>query len=183
MNKKCYASIWVLLIILWYSSAVAQIFDTRPGKIPDIGSARSSLGAYYNFGSETGLNITVSLWGYVRNPGRYVIPSGSNLIEFLSFGGGPTEGADLSEVKIIRRVLAPDSSFVERTYIYDVQQILERKPSDRTTRGSLPPILPGDTVIVPGSSPVHWMNVVSIIAQVIWAVTSIVSVIVTLTRK
>jgi hypothetical protein len=174
---------WGLSVLLCCGSASAQIFDTRPGKVGDIGTSRSSIGAYYNFGSETGLNITVSLWGYVRNPGRYVIPSGSNLIEFLSFGGGPTEGANLSEVKIIRKVVGPDSSFTERTYVYNVQQIMERTTADRTTRGSLPPILPGDTVIVEGSPPVQWMNVVSIIAQVIWAVTSIVSVIVTLTRK
>jgi hypothetical protein len=176
MKTKCHIVTFGLFLIFWHSPVLAQIFDTRPGKAPDLTNTQNSIGAYYNFGSETGLNITVSLWGYVRNPGRYVIPSNSNLIEFLSFGGGPTEGADLTEVKVIRKVVGSDSMFVERTYVYDIEQVIERKSSDRSTKGS-PPVLPGDTIIVTGSPPVGWVNIASVIAQAIWAITSVVSIV------
>jgi hypothetical protein len=176
-------SVLGLVLALSNSFAVSQIFDTRPGKAPDISTMRTSLGAYYNFGSETGLNITVSLWGYVRNPGRYVIPSGSNLVEFLSYAGGPSEGADLSEVKVYRKVLARDSTIVERTFTYDIEEILARTSVAKTREGGVPTMFPGDIVVVDGSTRGQWMNVVSIIVQVIWAVTSVITTIRVLSGK
>jgi len=36
------------------------------------------------------LSDTLSVWGDVRTPGRYLIPRGSTLAQFMQYAGGPT---------------------------------------------------------------------------------------------
>ncbi len=36
---------------------------------------------YYNYADKDKVNIEVSLWGYVKNPGRYLIPQGTKAID------------------------------------------------------------------------------------------------------
>ncbi|CUS80012.1 polysaccharide biosynthesis/export family protein [Candidatus Kryptonium thompsonii] len=100
--------------------------------------------AYYFVGKTGELTITVNLWGFVRNPGRYEVPSSTDLVQLISYGGGPLKEAKLKDVKIIRNV-REDSTIVEKVIKINVEKIIEDgEPS--------PILLPGDTVVVPGGS-------------------------------
>lgn len=128
----------ILLPLFFVSTSFAQIFES-PKIVTGGGSS-----AYYFVGKTGELTITVNLWGFVRNPGRYEVPSSTDLVQLISYGGGPLKEAKLKDVRIIRNV-REDSTIVEKVIKINVEKIIEDgDPS--------PILLPGDTVVVPGGS-------------------------------
>ncbi|MCX7762356.1 MAG: SLBB domain-containing protein [Candidatus Kryptonium sp.] len=128
----------LILFLIFVSTSFAQIFDS-PRIVTGGGSS-----AYYFVGKTGELTITVNLWGFVRNPGRYEVPSSTDLVQLISYGGGPLKEAKLKDVKIIRSV-REDTTIVEKVIKVNVEKIIENgEPS--------PLLLPGDTVVVPGGS-------------------------------
>ncbi|MDR6788454.1 polysaccharide export outer membrane protein [Sphingomonas sp. BE138] len=92
---------------------------------------------------KTPAGLQFSVLGKVRspgsfNPGRYV-----NVLEALSFAGGPAEFAQLGNVVIIRKT--PTGAQAIRVKLND---ILKGSVSD-VSNDSLPLVRGGDTVIVP----------------------------------
>ncbi len=112
---------------------------------PQTTTIGSSAPSYYYIGSGQGLTIAVNLWGFVKNPGRYEVPSSTDLVQLISFGGGPLEHAELDRVNIVRQVLHSDSTYGTEVIPVDLR--------DFQTKGKTTPLLlPGDTIIVPGST-------------------------------
>lgn len=66
---------------------------------------------YVHLGEGDELLINVQIWGQVKSPGLYSLPENSDIATLLSLAGGPTENADLSAVKIIRKGVEKDSLF------------------------------------------------------------------------
>jgi len=52
--------------------------------------------------TDPGLSVKVAVWGQVNRPGRYFLNGTSDLFELLSAAGGPTAGADLGRILLIR---------------------------------------------------------------------------------
>ncbi len=153
--------------------ASAQIFDNPTTSRPNIPiDFRQGGGAYYNFSLEGGISVTVGLWGYVRNPGQYVVPSSTDVVGLISYGGGPLETAALSEVKLIRREMKSDSSFVDRVMVIDIERVTETG-----NRKAIPTLLPGDVVVVPGSGYNQWTTILGIVAQIIIVISGVISII------
>jgi hypothetical protein len=129
----------IILLLFFASISFAQLFESGTRIVTGGGSS-----AYYFVGKTGELTITVNLWGFVRNPGRYEVPSSTDLVQLISYGGGPLKEAKLKDVKIIRNV-REDSTIVEKVIKVNVEKIIEDgEPS--------PILLPGDTVVVPGGS-------------------------------
>jgi ribosomal protein L18E len=129
----------IILLLFFASISFAQLFESGT-RIVTGGSSS----AYYFVGKTGELTITVNLWGFVRNPGRYEVPSSTDLVQLISYGGGPLKEAKLKDVKIIRNV-REDLTIVEKVIKVNVEKIIEDgEPS--------PILLPGDTVVVPGGS-------------------------------
>jgi hypothetical protein len=129
----------IILLLFFASISFAQLFESGTRIVTGGGSS-----AYYFVGKTGELTITVNLWGFVRNPGRYEVPSSTDLVQLISYGGGPLKEAKLKDVKIIRNV-REDSTIVEKVIKVNVEKIIEDgEPS--------PILLPGDTVVVPGAS-------------------------------
>ena len=55
-------------------------------------------GGFYNYGDNDKVNIDVNVWGYVKFPGKYLIPKGSTLQDLISYSGGPTTDSKLEEI-------------------------------------------------------------------------------------
>jgi hypothetical protein len=129
----------IILLLFFASISFAQLFESGTRIVTGGGSS-----AYYFVGKTGESTITVNLWGFVRNPGRYEVPSSTDLVQLISYGGGPLKEAKLKDVKIIRNV-REDSTIVEKVIKVNVEKIIEDgEPS--------PILLPGDTVVVPGGS-------------------------------
>ncbi len=129
----------VVLAITAGSSSAQGLFGNQ--NVP-IGSSAAS---YYYLGGKEGLTISVNLWGFVKNPGRYEVPSSTDLVQLISFGGGPLEHAQLDGVKIVRQIMQPDSSYNTEVIPVDLKNFQQ-------TGQKTPLLLPGDTIIVPGST-------------------------------
>jgi polysaccharide export outer membrane protein len=86
-----------------------------------------------------------SVVGKVRNPGTFTPGRYVNVLEALSFAGGPTEFAQLGNIIVIRKEGEGLSSFRVR-----LNDTLRGAPSEDnlSTRG-IPQVRGGDTVIVP----------------------------------
>lgn len=131
-------------------------------------------GSYYNFTSVTGCDLKVSVWGYVNNPGRYVVPCETNLIDLLSFCGGPLErGAEsfLYRVKIVRRGGVDNESEIARVYEVDVEKYLRLTEYPMSTNELN--LMPGDLIIVDGKEARG--DTILRIAQIVVAITSIIT--------
>lgn len=112
------------------------------------GQARRSSAAQYYLGDDDELLVPVNIWGFVRLPGQYFVPNNTDLISLLSFAGGPTEDAKISNIRMIRNDPKQGSSI----WKVDVKKYME------TGDERIIPILrPGDTIIVSGTT-FHWIS-------------------------
>ena len=71
----------------------AQNDDYQLGLSQDL--IRQNQGAYYDYSDPGGLNIKVSVWGYVKYPGRYIIPDRSNINDLISYSGGISDNSNI----------------------------------------------------------------------------------------
>lgn len=89
------------LIALFLIFSVQAIFSQDEDLI--IGkSTKNVMAAVYDLSNPNGINIEVNLWGFIRSPGRYIIPYNSTLLDLLTYSGGPLENSNLKEVRLIR---------------------------------------------------------------------------------
>ena len=136
-------------------------------------------GALYYLGEQDELLIKVNIWGFVQNPGQYMVPNGTDLISLISFAGGPREQAKLNKVKLIRNQALLASRYekgrgylamngdmqVEQSLSEDEQADLKeiksepkvyivdvKKYLETGDENLIPELRPGDTVVVEGST-------------------------------
>ncbi len=151
----------------------AQILDDGNSGA-NTGTLSNQGGSYYNFTGGGGSLLEVSVWGYVRNPGRYNVPFETNLIELLSYCGGPIDrGAEtfLYRIKVIRRGDAESEHEIARVFEIDVDKYLQLTDSPMSTRELL--LFPGDLIIVDGKE--SRGDTILRIAQIVVAITSIIT--------
>jgi polysaccharide export outer membrane protein len=83
-----------------------------------------------------------SIWGEVRSPGSYPFEAQIDLVEAISFAGGPTSSADLKKIKVLRK--GNPEGLLQRV---NLKNSLEKgNPSPFL-------ILSDDTIIIPAKSP------------------------------
>jgi len=122
----------------------------------NINQLRQSPGAFYDYSDPEAVNIKVSIWGFVKYPGRYVVPYYTNVNDLLSFSGGPTQDSNMDEMKIIRTTVDSSQIVIEVNYkdIFWMENIKEVNKS--------PKILAGDVLIVPGEPRLFFRDYLSI---------------------
>lgn len=111
--------------------------------------------AQFYLGERNAIHITVNVWGQVRLPGQYHIPSGTDLLTLVSAAGGPTENSRLDNVRIVRR-------YNQREEIIEVDVRRYIKTGDVSL---IPELNPGDTILVSGSVFNLLTKVVNLVGQ------------------
>ena len=101
-------------------------------------------GGLYDYSDPNKVNIKVQIWGYVRFPGYYVVPSGSSVNELISFAGGPNEDANLDDIRVSK--IKPGENTI--MYRYNFNDLMWS--DNLNTKISYIPIEAGDIVVVPG---------------------------------
>lgn len=114
----------------------------------------------------------VNVLGYVRNPGRYRVPSSTRLIELIAWAGGPTDNAFIDRVAVTRDPTVDSSLRSAIVVTYDLQSFIASGDP------VLNPILyPNSTVFVPGdSNPPTFQSTLGIVASVSTIVLSIIGI-------
>lgn len=104
---------------------------------------------YYNYADKNKVNIEVSLWGYIKNPGRYLVPQGTTVIDLITLGGGPSVEALLNDIRLVR--LKNDTLNISRDQIINIDYndfLWEEQISPGIKKN--PILLPGDMIMIPG---------------------------------
>lgn len=159
-NKKLIFFLIILTSVVFSRNGGAQVFDTPV-------TGQSGLSGFSNatafvFGSSEGVNIEVSLWGYVAKPGLYKIPHTTDLVSLISLAGGPRENARLDDVRIIRLVNNAESNNVEERILrVNLEEFIEN--GDRSI---IPILKPGDVVVMTGSAYTVFVNFMTVIRDV-----------------
>ena len=129
--------------------------------------AESTYSSSYIIPSESGIKMSINIWGEVRNPGQYLIPYSISLdlISLLSLAGGPLNGANLKKVILIREIEIEG----ENGTIISINLEEYMKTGNRNI---LPSIEPNDTVII---EPTFWssMKGSSVYMQTVLSITTL----------
>jgi hypothetical protein len=127
----------LLISVIGYSFVVsAQTTESGMGSTLPSASAAS----YYYVAKPGELTMQVNIWGDVQKPGRYEVASSTDLIQLLSYAGGPTREAKLNEIRISR--------FVKGEKGLQKQQLTVNLEDFTKTDDSKLALQPGDAVYV-----------------------------------
>lgn len=167
MNR--FAGVLCGALLLVTATAGAQT-STESGLAP--GLARGGAASYYYTAKPGELTMQVNLWGAVKNPGRYEVSSATDLVQLLSFAGGPLEAATLGSVTITRIQRREGLPARRELVTLDLEELHLVEPA-------MLALQPGDTIFIEYSG---WETlrdvflVIGVMATVTAAVTGVIRV-------
>jgi hypothetical protein len=134
---------------------------------------RQSQGAFFDYSDPGGLNIKVSVWGYVKYPGRYVIAEHSNINDLISFSGGISDDSNIDEMRIFR----VNSDSTQEMLLYNYDELWWNETLEKNIK--LPQLQPGDVLIVPGRPRWYFENYLTLTLSIVGVLLSLATLIIT----
>ncbi len=154
----------LLLSALDLDSANAQV---EGGLGPSASSVAPA--AFYYISKPGEITMSINLWGMVRQPGRYEVPISTDMVQLLSYAGGPLREADLSEVQVTRIERRDDS--IRKVEFYIDLRRLQRLDAQALT------LRPGDTIFLDAKfSTGDFFNILTTVAVLVTAVASAIAI-------
>ena len=154
------------LSLLFQFAASAQSDNLQVGG--GLNKMFQSNAGFYDYSEPSVVNIKVSIWGFVRFPGKFIIPSYSSLQDLISYAGGPTDEARLEELRIVRT--NGDSS---KTIINVNYKDFLMDPEVKTVNTSQV-LKAGDVLLVSGSPRFYLRDYISTILSVVSVLISVI---------
>ncbi|MBV6478509.1 MAG: hypothetical protein HGGPFJEG_01264 [Ignavibacteria bacterium] len=106
-------------------------------------------GGFFNYGDKDKVNIDVNVWGFVKFPGKYLIPEGSTVQDLISYSGGPSVEAKLEEIILFRPKNDSLGNFKDEIFSVTYNDLFWEELKHKKDR--INPILkPGDILILKG---------------------------------
>lgn len=156
----------LLILVGSFLNLNAQVKDYELGAY-DI-RYRNPQGGNYDYSDPEALNIKVSVWGFVKYPGRYTVPIYTTMSDLLSFAGGPTDDSNLDDLRVYRLDEEGNQNLIK--FNYDDLLWGENLESDKIF---VPKLKASDILIVPGEPRLYFRDKLSIWLSVISALTSL----------
>ncbi len=152
----------VFFFFLLVTAVTAQIKDYELGSK----SLRfNQQTGFYDLSDPETVNIKVSVWGWVRYPGKYLVPINTTVSDLLSYAGGPNEGADLEDLRLYRINEDGTQELIKLT-MNNIMYESKLAPGFK----SMPKVLAGDVLAVPGEPKLYfrdhmsiWMSIISLL--------------------
>jgi len=138
----------VLILLLFLISSGSILSQTDRTKVGN-DAFSSQQGGYYNYGDKDKVNIEVNVWGYVRYPGKYLIPQGSTITDLISYSGGPVTESRLEDIRLYRP--KNDSLKINQDVLIKLDYndlVWEERVNIRSKINTI--LLPGDILIITG---------------------------------
>jgi len=167
MNK----TITFLLLLIAYSSLSYAQEDLQIGQ--SLKQFNQYRGGQYDYSNPDEINIKVLVWGYVEFPGQYIIPSTSSVNDLLALAGGPTQNADIEDLRLFR--VNPDSS--QSMIKFDYNDLLWNE--ELTKNIKIPHLKAGDILLVPGSPRFFFRDYLSLSLSIITTIASVAVLLIT----
>lgn len=162
-----------LFISVFSSILIGQITDQELGASADY-RYRAGL---YDFSDAGAVNIKVSVWGYVARPGKYVVPDYVTVSDLISFAGGPTQNAEMDDLRIYRTLENGNEEILKFSYD-DIMWGTGIEVKNRI----IPELEPSDVLIVPGSPRFFFKDWFNMGLQVFSALISVISLYILILR-
>lgn len=167
--------ILLLFIILAPAGIIAQTGDIKIGRDPSL--VTRTQGGYYDYSDPEAVNIKVSVWGFVRYPGRYMIPSYSNVRDLISYAGGPTDDAHLDDLRLYR-----NNDSTQAMLKFDYNDLLW-DPELNVSRKDPPEIQVGDILLVPGTPRLYFRDYFQMTLSIISVLISLTILVLNISRN
>ena len=142
----------------------------------NLNNYRQTQGGLFDYSDPAGINIKVQLWGYVKYPGYYIIPSYSTINDLLSLAGGPLEDAMLNDLRIYRASEVSDKKLLR----YNFNDLLWN--DSLTTEIVFPQLSAGDVVLMPGEPRYFLREDIAFYLSVTTALASLAALIISITK-
>ena len=149
MHKK------IIAIILTLFISYSLISQNTSDSSANLNTAGYSYSGTINEADQ--LKILTYIWGQIERPGLYIVPDDTDVLTLISLAGGPTVDARLKSIRIIRKSLLGEETVIN----VDMKKYIET--GDYSL---IPQLMPGDTVIVSGTSFYAFSRVVTFLSQV-----------------
>lgn len=147
MHRNYLIALFLLLFITFRTDLTySQQDDIRVGN----DSYLSQQGGFYNYGDKDGINIYVNIWGYVKFPGKYLIPKGSTVVDLISYSGGPVTDATLEDIRLYRPKNDSLGVYKDEFKKIDYNDLVWEEKVKQTGSRVKTVLLPGDVVILTG---------------------------------
>ncbi|MFC2135553.1 SLBB domain-containing protein [Bacteroidota bacterium] len=157
---------WLIFFVFLPLILSAQVKDYELG-VPQFGSAQRQ-GGFFDYSDPASVNIKVSVWGNVNFPGRYSVPIYTTVADLISLAGGPTDDAELDDLRIYRTY--EDSSEILLKFSYDD---LLWESYLGTEKRYIPDLTAGDILLIPGSPRYYFRETFSFVLSVMSTLISI----------
>ncbi len=154
---------WKLLLIIVFLNSGITLFSQENIELGSMNTLRNLSGSFYDFSEPGKLNIRVAVWGYVRNPGKYIIPIYSNAADLLSYAGGLTSDAYYDDLRIYR--MKPDSTYILVKFSFE--DIFWKNDLSKENSLNIPKLQGGDIIAVPGQPKMYFRDWFSLTLSVI----------------
>ncbi|MCB0752646.1 MAG: hypothetical protein KDC52_14335 [Ignavibacteriae bacterium] len=175
--KKILTVIFLFITILQVDTFAQVGKDYQLGSDASALRQRSIYGGFYDYSDPEAININVSVWGFVKYPGRYVIPEYTSVVDLLSYVGGPEDDSNLDELRIYR-IENNKETMIPFNY-----NDLMWEPELEGKYKKVPSLKPSDILVVPGGPRLYFMDWFSIGLSVFSALISLTILIVTIQNK
>jgi hypothetical protein len=138
-------------------------------------------GGFFDFSEKNKVNIEVNVWGFIKNPGKYIIPKGSTFQDIISYTGGILNETKLDEIKLYR---PKNDSLRTKDEIIDLNYndfFWEEKINLKNVKN--PVLEPGDILVFPGGPRYFFRDNLGLITSLSSLLISIVTLILTISNK
>ncbi len=168
---------YLLLLLFGFTSVYfAQVKDLELGALDRYGQRQQ--GGYFDYSEPGELNMKVAVWGFVKYPGRYLVPITTSLTDLLSYSGGPTDDADLEDIRVYRILQDSTQSLIKVNY-----NDLVWEENLKTNTKFIPDLQASDVILVPGSPRLYFKDWFSIGLSVFSALISLAILILNIARN
>lgn len=137
------------------------------------GRLYSQNGGYFDYGDPNKVNIEVNVWGYVKFPGKYLIPKGTTMLDLLSYSGGPTENATPDLIRLFRPKNDSLSIPKDEIYTFDYNDLIWEKELKNIKVRQNVTLLPGDILVVTGEDRLFFRDNLYLILSILTSAISL----------
>lgn len=141
----------VVVLVILAQNLFAQSNDVRLGA--QYTGLYQRQGGLYDYSDPETINMRVSVWGFVKYPGKYQVPIYTTVSDLLSYAGGPTDDSDLEDLRLYRRM--EDST--QHLISFNFNDLLWADKLEVENR-KVPKLQGSDLLIVPGEPRLYFQN-------------------------
>lgn len=158
--KKIFIFCFIIITIPLFAQVDQQTLGRTPGQY-------NYYGNYYDYSDPTTINVKVAIWGYVRSPGKYIVPVYITVPDLISYAGGPVEESNLDDVRIYRVDKNGEQELIKLNYT-------DLLHNDELNKNKINPnIKAGDILIIPGSPKYYFRDYLNTSLSILSALISL----------